>query len=1317
MPTHVDLDRKFARLGDEENFDPDALRARVAFGLADLGWDDLLREPRVVILAEAGTGKTHELRAKAEALKAEGLAAFFCRIEYLASDGLPEALDPADDEPFRVWLEAGDHGWFFLDSVDEARLANTNSFETALRHLRRSLGDAADRASICITARVSDWRANADLATLNRILPSPEGHTEPANGGEPGASVANQQDRRGPQREEQQTAIIMQLAPLSWEQMRTFAAAQGVADTDAFMAAIERADAEVFAERPQDLLDLIAHWQAKGELGSHEAMVAFNVGAKLTERNLNRDEARPLAPERAMRGAETLAAASILGKKGALLLRDQPIDSDRAAQALDPSQALRGWDARDLQTLLGRAVFDEATYGRVRFHHRSVAEYLAAQWFLRLLNEGKRRRSVERLIFVQVYGLNVVIPSMRPVAAWLALWDEGIRDRLLKTAPDILIEGGDPSRLPLTTREALLRRFAELHIQQNDIGVSFDLAAVRRLADPGLAPVVHELLDQYRDNEDVRELLLRVIWQGRIAACTEAALSFALDPGMSVYTRVVAVRAVTAAGEGPQKQRLATAIIEDVDAWDARVLSSAYAELFPSALTIAQLETVLEHGEPPGRWAVGGLAGALEEIAQDKRPGEQCLELLEMLVELLQREPHVERWHAPISSRHSWLLPAARILAERILDNEDDEALSEAVLSAVELFGVGRDYDLHSRFGSERLDGLVAARRDVNQALFWRSVERRRQECGASGERVTDCWGVRYVGVMWTLLESDFDAFLADVRNRALPDDRLVALTAAFDIRRGSGSDRQTRRALDRAVRGEPALEAKLHELLHPPPPSDEGRRFQRRFRDLGRRNRERERRSAEARQAFAERLRQDPGRLREIEAARLDEVFPDLYTLTLRIHELSGTNTRWGASDWQALVPEVGREVAEAARDGVMAFWQAFAPEVRSDLRAGEPINIPNGVVVGLTGLAIESRERSDWATQLSRDEAILAARYATREMNGLPEWVSDLLAAYPEAVAEALGRELAWEFGLGADAPTPHHVLSSLACGPEVLREQFVGRVFELLRETEPTHSNTLDNALIVVLGSPRADTTALAALARERYAAAEDEGRGLTWLVAWFCVDAAGALGALRGWLTAAATPADADQRMIGFANALMDHRTVRFKTRWRDFERVETLRELLPLVYAHVRIDDDAVHDETYTPDARDGAESTRGYLLQRLCETPGRATYDTLIELSRGLTHPYSCQRMAMLARERAAADSEHAEPWRPQDIAEFAESAERSPRSARDLFRLLLDRLDDLKVDLEEGDASDARLLRGAEDESVVRTWFASRLRERAQGR
>ena len=162
--------------------------------------------------------------------------------------------------------------------------------------------------------------------------------------------------------------------------MRRFAAAQGVRDVPALMDAIARADAEIFAERPQDLLELIGYWAKHGRIASHAELIEFNIKSKLAERNPDRDVARPLVSAKAFEGAMSLAAALIFTKRNSIILPDQPVDPDRAASSIEANDALPDWDARDIQTLLSRPLFDEATYGRVRFHHRSVQEYLTAQW-------------------------------------------------------------------------------------------------------------------------------------------------------------------------------------------------------------------------------------------------------------------------------------------------------------------------------------------------------------------------------------------------------------------------------------------------------------------------------------------------------------------------------------------------------------------------------------------------------------------------------------------------------------------------------------------------------------------------------------------------------------------------------------------------------------------------------------------------------------------------------------------------------------------------------------------------------------------------
>jgi hypothetical protein len=100
---------------------------------------------------------------------------------------------------------------------------------------------------------------------------------------------------------------------------------------------------------------------------------------------------------------------------------DQALASDRAEGVLDPAEILSDWTEEERQTLLRRALFDPATYGRIRFHHRSVQEYLAACRLAALRKRGMSTKTLHRFLFAERYGVPLVIPSMQAIAAWLAL--------------------------------------------------------------------------------------------------------------------------------------------------------------------------------------------------------------------------------------------------------------------------------------------------------------------------------------------------------------------------------------------------------------------------------------------------------------------------------------------------------------------------------------------------------------------------------------------------------------------------------------------------------------------------------------------------------------------------------------------------------------------------------------------------------------------------------------------------------------------------------------------------------------------------------
>ena len=178
--------------------------------------------------------------------------------------------------------------------------------------------------------------------------------------------------------------------PLSREQMRQFAVIERVEDPDALLADILRRDAEEFAERPQDLIELCADWREHHRIRTHGEQVETNIATKLKP-STERKERAEISQHKAYEGASRVALAAMLTRK--LTMRHSAeADRVRASEAaLDISKILPNWGAEERATLLERPLFGFASYGRVRFHHRSVVEFLAAKRSRRASRARKRR--------------------------------------------------------------------------------------------------------------------------------------------------------------------------------------------------------------------------------------------------------------------------------------------------------------------------------------------------------------------------------------------------------------------------------------------------------------------------------------------------------------------------------------------------------------------------------------------------------------------------------------------------------------------------------------------------------------------------------------------------------------------------------------------------------------------------------------------------------------------------------------------------------------------------------------------------------------
>jgi hypothetical protein len=132
----IDLDRRFLRWSEKENDAAEVYALLRHYSRNGLDWPKLLQHRRVVLLAEAGSGKSEELREQARRLVANGQFGFYATVQDVAREGLESAIGNAVRSRLEQWRVSDQPAWFFIDSIDEAKLDKIH-LETALRKLAR----------------------------------------------------------------------------------------------------------------------------------------------------------------------------------------------------------------------------------------------------------------------------------------------------------------------------------------------------------------------------------------------------------------------------------------------------------------------------------------------------------------------------------------------------------------------------------------------------------------------------------------------------------------------------------------------------------------------------------------------------------------------------------------------------------------------------------------------------------------------------------------------------------------------------------------------------------------------------------------------------------------------------------------------------------------------------------------------------------------------------------------------------------------------------------------------------------------------------
>jgi len=431
--------------------------------------------PVLILLGEAGAGKSWAMNQAYDACTTDVPA--FLDLSSIGSedrlgDRLANELRPLND---------GASLALYLDSLDECRLEIRQATNVILDALRQH-ASSINRLKIRIACRSTAWPDT--FATTLRGL-----WAESKNG-----------------------IQTWWLCPLTAEDARE-AVLTAELDADAFMNEVQSRALESLACRPKTLEHMISSWHNNGSLPGNRQTLYESALGYLCEETLERAEKGhdgKLTSGQRLLFAMRIATASLLCNRDKIVLPGRgaitfdgclTIDDLVCDQFLTDSGLISKENILEVLKIAG--LFSRADEGRVRFAHRSDAEFLCARFLSQLnLTEGQLRPLLTNAKDGRL------VPQLSGMVSFLAESDESIRRWLISEAPVAVLD----SECPLTDAERahLLEELTQ-YVESGGDEASIPGRRLSRLEYPKAANVLVDMIGDESRPAGVRRLAVRVI--------------------------------------------------------------------------------------------------------------------------------------------------------------------------------------------------------------------------------------------------------------------------------------------------------------------------------------------------------------------------------------------------------------------------------------------------------------------------------------------------------------------------------------------------------------------------------------------------------------------------------------------------------------------------------------------------------------------------------------------------------------------------------------------------------------------------------------
>ena len=1287
----IDLHRTFSttrELSDDVDDWSEYLGAK-----GKLTWSDLHDKPLVVVVGEAGIGKTIELTLQARRLRGRGKRAYFLALNQLTDLGSWDLALADSLEDFQQWKSSDEIGYFLFDAVDEARLTGHVAFVKALQVAQSALRGSFARVRIVISSRITDWslqgvRDSVD-AYLSRYIDAVISVSRPSARADIGnADVAVAFDDAPA--DEPTTPLIVSLDALSALEAKRLADAFDVKEAKGFWDAVNDGGYGFMATRPLDLRWMVDLWNDKRALGTYLELIECNIGNRLTEVNPSYLAAHAvMSPDILRAGAEELAAATELTGRAYISTGLSPT---AIAGEISVASALPDWKPDQVGRLLASAVFDEASFGRVRFHHRSTRAYLAACWVKRQLGNGVPFSRVLDLLAASPFGTTVLIPNRRWLLSWLACVDVQAREWVTQYFPEMLLFDGDPEAWdePSATMafKGYVQRLREgLRTDWHNDPSEF-LRFGRRLP----AGLVAAVLSTPHEPVRVRSAMLLLAKYGRLTDCADPVFAIYRSSSSTERDRRLALE-VLASIETPQQRQ---AIQDDLLAGtlDSNALIACALESIDwSRLSVEQLAGAFGNANSEDKYGAGPMARSIVEDLLPVATVASAELLTNAVLHVLPWPAAGERFARLLEAeqpKRAWLLEVLPTCLETLLQllPPTTGQYPAACCEAAKRIEALRDSGFADRDAANRIHTLLT----THHKLRWQiGLEiGRSEDIAHSTSRLT--WGMSSIVSFGANDVSE----LVRRANDALAqmDERTIWFEVGMEV-------------AFRGLRGRPRRDALTALSSGPEGPARTARIAEQRARWLEGAKTRRGWKAQERARAIEAREQQFTNQRQlqsNLESIRDGTHRGALHWLIQFSYDRAGRKN-FGRIDYGLVSQAFGAAVGGALAAGVNTAWATTELPNPTDYKDGK---VPWSAITALAGLnTLFDGGRS--AGSLTGLEAGRAARLAVWELNGPPSWFASLAKANSAAVADALHPWIRADAEAASDA---HHFQRALQlalhCESGVRAALLAPLVPEVVAGTIE-HEETPKQVFRALRADGLIAGSVVVDICRSRVVSSESpdgEIGAMAWLRTWLEEDPVSAWDWFEAHL---ALHASMEQRLVtAFARIAADCKWVTLPV---ESALVDVLVRLYALLAKHLPAPDVAIAPE----DA-----GTFGHVLTQmhssipnvLVRSAGLASHQALLRLADTAIDPDAKQWLRSQVGEHAMLEAGEAARLEPTDLKTLGSPFITAPRTEAQLFEQVMARLEELRKGVEEGPFSDRDLFKPGMPEKHLQRWIAARLRD-----